>query len=149
MDGTRRARVSPSLCRCLEHWLDAGSGSCVLRRPDCAALVVEALQHFEGTRYEQISWVIMPNHVHVLFVLKHGHALERVLHSWKLFSARRINQIIGANGRVWQRDYFDRLVRGRDHFARCVRYIRNNPQQAKLELGEYVQFENDLAQEIK
>jgi REP element-mobilizing transposase RayT len=132
----------------IERWLDAGSGSCVLRRRDCAAYVAGALRHFEGMRYEQISWVIMPNHVHALFGLKHGHALAQVLHSWKLYSARHINRAIGASGRLWQRDYFDRLVRNYAHLARCVRYIRNNPVRAKLDPGEYLRFESDLARLI-
>jgi putative transposase len=132
----------------IERWIDAGNGSCVLRRPGCALLVAEALWHFEGTRYEQISWVIMPNHVHALFRLKHGYALERVLHSWKLFSALRINRIIGATGRLWQRDYFDRLVRNRDHLGRCMRYIRNNPIRARLDPGEFLLFENEIARQI-
>lgn len=132
----------------VERWLDAGHGSCLLRRPDCAAIVREALQHFEGERYEHVCWVIMPNHVHVIFVLAIGQSLERVLHSWKLYAARRINQAVGRTGNLWQRDYFDRLVRDQQHFARCVRYVRKNPEKAKLRPGEYILFESGLARQI-
>jgi len=48
----------------MERWLDAGYGSCVLRRSDRAAVVAEALCHFDGQRIVQIAWVVMPNHVH-------------------------------------------------------------------------------------
>jgi REP-associated tyrosine transposase len=34
----------------IERWLDAGNGSCVLRREDCARIVAEALRYFDGER---------------------------------------------------------------------------------------------------
>jgi hypothetical protein len=37
----------------IERWLDAGYGSCVLQRHDCAAVVAEALRHFDGERIAQ------------------------------------------------------------------------------------------------
>jgi putative transposase len=133
----------------MEQWLDAGHGDCVLRRPECATIVAAALSHFEGRRYQQLSWVVMPNHVHSLFALSTGAGLESVLHSWKRFTARRINELLGRQGTLWQRDYFDRLVRDEAHCARCVRYIRRNPEKARLRPGEYLLFENDMAREIE
>ena len=130
----------------IERWLDAGHGACVLRQAAGATIVAEALRYFEGTRCQMFSWVIMPNHVHVLFTLVAGHALEDVLYSWKIFSAGRINALKGATGQLWQRDYFDRLVRDAEHFGRCVRYIRKNPAKAGLKDGEYLLWESDLAQ---
>ena len=132
----------------MEVWLDAGHGACVLRRADCAAVVAEALRHFAGERYEPISWVVMPNHVHALFAFRADHTLESILHSWKLFSARRINARLGRKGPLWQRDYFDRLIRDHSHLARCVRYIRHNPEKAGLRPGEYLLFESELAKQI-
>jgi len=32
----------------MERWLDAGHGSCVLRRGDCAQIVSDTLQYFDG-----------------------------------------------------------------------------------------------------
>ena len=45
----------------MERWLDAGHGSCVMRRHDCAEVVAETLQHFEGERVVMISAVVIPN----------------------------------------------------------------------------------------
>ncbi len=53
----------------IERWLDAGHGSCSLRDGSCAESVGEALRFFDGQRCHQISWVVMPNHVHALFAL--------------------------------------------------------------------------------
>ena len=63
----------------MERWLDVGHGSCVLRRHDCATIVAEVLRHFDGDRVSQIAWVVMPNHVHAVFVLNRAWSLEKHL----------------------------------------------------------------------
>ncbi len=134
----------------MERWLDAGHGSCVLRRPECRAIVAGALRYFDGDRCAQLAWVAMPNHVHALFVLHGEWTLEKLLQSWKRHSARGINTLIGATGEsLWQKDYFDRLIRDRKHFENCVRYIRRNPAKARLSPGEYELYESPLAQAVE
>lgn len=132
----------------MERWLDAGHGACVLREPKYAEIVAETLRYFEEQRCVQWAWVVMPNHVHGLFTLQAGHALDELLRSWKLFSARRINEQLGSSGALWQKDYFDRIVRDAEHFARCVRYIRSNPEKAALREGEFLRWESELARGI-
>ena len=60
----------------LEEWLDAGHGSCALNQPECAELVVDAWKHFDGERYRLHSWVVMPNHVHLIVQMLGDHALS-------------------------------------------------------------------------
>jgi REP element-mobilizing transposase RayT len=133
----------------IERWLDAGHGSCILRRHDCAEIISQALRYFDGQRLAVISAVVMPNHVHALFVQNANWPLEKLLRSWKSFSSRKINLLLGRNGNLWQRDYFDRLVRDQKHFANCVRYIRRNPAKVRFQEGEYILFESELAQSIE
>lgn len=133
----------------IERWLDAGHGSCVLRRPDCGEIVAEALRYFDGQRLAIISNVVMPNHVHALFVQNANWPLEKLLRSWKSFSSRKINAVLGRDGSLWQRDYFDRLVRDEKHFGNCVRYIRRNPAKARLRDGEFVLYESEAARRIE
>ncbi len=124
-------RVS-ELARKVVAWEDAGMGSCWLRRADCAALVEAALRHSDGVRYELIEWCVMPNHVHVLIRLHKGRHFETIVRSWKNFTARRINALVGQGGRLWAPDYFDRLIRDEDHLFRARRYVRMNPVKAGL-----------------
>jgi putative transposase len=63
----------------MESWLDEGHGSCLLRQEKYAEVVAETLCHFDGDRIAMISFVIMPNHVHALFVQNPGWALEKDL----------------------------------------------------------------------
>jgi REP element-mobilizing transposase RayT len=132
----------------MERWLDAGYGSCLLRKPGNGEIVSNALHHFDGVRYLLISAVVMPNHVHVLFSLHREHGLKAVIQGWKGYTARVINQRRGCRGTVWARDYFDRLIRDTDHFTNCVRHIRRNPIKARLRPGSFVLNENDLARTI-
>ena len=129
----------------IERSLDAGNGSCLLRRPECAQVVAETLRHFEGERVAMISFVVMPNHVHALFVQNRKWPLEKLIHSWKRFTTRQINKLLGGSGSFWQRDYFDRLVRDEQHFGNCVRYIRRNPEKAKLPPSEFMLWQNEMA----
>jgi REP element-mobilizing transposase RayT len=68
----------------------------------------------------------MPNHVHVLIELKARDQLSKILHSWKSYTAKRINEVVGGSGEVWQKEYYDRLIRDSAHYQRTVRYIRKN-----------------------
>ena len=132
----------------LERWLDEGHGSCVFRRHDCATIVAETLRHFEGDRAVMISFAVMPNHVHALFVQNSEWPLEKLIRSWKGFTARQINKLLGRTGSFWQRDYFDRLVRDEKHFFNCVRYIRRNPQKANLGSKEFILWESPIVRDI-
>ncbi len=121
----------------IEAWLDAGEGSCALRDPAIRAMVQGALQHFDGERYDLGDFVIMPNHVHVLFRPRDGHPLGKILHSWKSFTAKKINAALNQTGACWQEDYWDRLIRNERHFAACQRYIAQNPVKAQLRDDEF------------
>ena len=54
----------------MEH-LDKGLGTCVLKRPRLSKIVADSLLYFNGNRYHIGDFVIMPNHVHLLFVRRH------------------------------------------------------------------------------
>ncbi len=122
----------------IEQYLDAGAGSCGLARPEIAEVVAGALRHFDGERYSLLAWCIMPNHVHVVFEPSSGNALADILHSWKSFTARRANEILGATGHFWQREYYDHLVRDPEDLDRVVRYVVENPHRAGLENWKWV-----------
>jgi len=124
----------------VERWLDAGSGSCLLRKPEYSGQVGDAFRHFDSVRYRMASFVVMPNHVHALFRLLEPHRLEQVVKSWKGYTAREINRRRGDLGAFWQEEYWDRIVRNAQDFERYRSYIERNPAEAKLKRGEYLYF---------
>jgi predicted dehydrogenase/REP element-mobilizing transposase RayT len=119
-----------------EKWLDQGSGSCVLAKPEAAKIVCDALHHFDGDRYVLDGYVIMPNHVHVLVKPADGHSLSDVLHSWKSFTSKEIKKLVGnVDEAFWQDENFDHLVRHGSSLERKRNYVRSNPVVAKLTQG--------------
>lgn len=115
--------------------LDQGHGECILQHAPCADAVEQALRFFDGQRYQLQSFVIMPNHVHVLVRLQQDWPLERVVQNWKERSAKGINAVRNTTGQVWQKGYFDRLVRSAEHHAYISHYITQNPAKAGLRHG--------------
>jgi len=89
----------------IEQFLDNGAGACHLRNPAIAEVMASTLCHFDQRRYRLFAWCIMPNHVHVVVRLFLGETLAAVVHSWKSFSAKQANRILGAHGAFWQREY--------------------------------------------
>jgi putative transposase len=131
----------------IEASIDAGYGSCILKEPTIAAMVENTLLFFEGQRYSLVAWVVMPNHIHVLFQPMNGWSVAKIVASWKKFTARRIfdclkeaNQEIGAPGigasRIWHREYWDRAIRNDRHFQQAREYIHLNPVKAGLVSNE-------------
>lgn len=116
----------------VDAWLDAGHGECFLRQPKIAKLVADALRFFDGHRYELRAWVVMPNHVHAVVRPHPPETLSRLLHTWKSFSSKQANKLLGRTGVFWQSESYDHLIRDDDDHARCVVYTVNNPVSAKL-----------------
>ncbi|HWA83558.1 MAG TPA: transposase [Fimbriimonadaceae bacterium] len=113
-------------------YVDRGHGQCFLRIPAVANLVQSTLLRFHAERYELLEWVVMPNHVHVLIEPRLNWSLDGILHSWKSYTAKKANQLLGRRGTFWYREYYDRWIRNEEHYARVVEYIAGNPVKANL-----------------
>ncbi len=138
-------RQDRALRQRVDDWLDAGHGSCLLRRPEAAACVVDTWRRFAGERYDLIAWVVMPNHVHVLVRVYENMDLGRIVQSWKSFTGRRIAPLTddrksrdgaqrsqAGDGGIWMREYWDRYIRDELHFDAILAYIHQNPVKARL-----------------
>jgi type I restriction enzyme R subunit len=110
----------------------------VLRRRELRNIVGDSLRHFDGDRYFMGDFIVMPNHVHLIVCLLGDTEIESQCASWKRFTARQINQKIGARGRFWQEESFDHLIRSSEQFEAIQRYIRNNP--ANLPQDHYLHY---------
>jgi REP element-mobilizing transposase RayT len=90
------------------------------------------------------AFVVMPNHVHGIIVISDvearaglkpaptdkWHGLSEIVRGFKTFSSRRINETRNNHGcPVWQRNYYDRVLRNGDELSRARAYTINNPLQ--------------------
>jgi REP element-mobilizing transposase RayT len=124
--------------RIVEQYLDNGAGACHLRRPEIASIAADALGHFDNKKYRLFAWCVMPNHVHVVVRLLPGNKLADVVHSWKSFTAKRANELLGRSGSFWQREYYDHLIRDEQELERAIRYVGANPAKAGLRDWKWV-----------
>jgi putative DNA methylase len=110
----------------------AASGPTYLAIPEVASMVVQCLNDGESKfqRYQLHSFVVMPNHVHIL--VTPTVTAERWLGPLKGFTAHQANRVIGRRDSFWQGESFDQLVRSPQEFDRIKRYIENNPVKAGL-----------------
>lgn len=95
------------------------------------------------------AFVVMPNHVHGIIVIVERdrtvgeglrpsptgverHGLPEIMRAFKSFSARRINEIRCTPGLpVWQRNYFEHIIRNDKSLDQIRQYIATNPQRWK------------------
>jgi REP element-mobilizing transposase RayT len=87
------------------------------------------------------AFVVMPNHVHGVIGLDESivgagfkpaptrrHGVPEIVRALKTFSARRINEMRHSPGApVWQRNYYEHVIRGDGELLRVREYIVNNP----------------------
>ena len=109
-----------------QRWLDEGAGACVLRKAEVRLAVERTIFRFNRIRYVIYACVVMPNHVHVLFMPFKGVEIPSLLKAWKGVSAREINRLTENDGSFWQGESWDHLVRSAKQFDRYRAYIRAN-----------------------
>ena len=121
------SQVSRDIGRRLEMYLDRGAGCCFLRNPSVTRIIVDNLRHFDPERYELFAFCVMPNHVHVVMRKNAGWHLDQILHSWKSYTSKKAQEVIGRQPFFWQRDYFDHTIRDEEEFWTTIKYVINNP----------------------
>jgi len=89
--------------------------------------------HYSHVRLD--AFQIMPNHAHgIIFIVGAGlkpaptptkrHGLPEIVRAFKTFSARRINESRRTPGEsIWQRNYYDRIIRDDNELNRIREYI--------------------------
>ena len=121
----------------LDAWLDGGLGSCVLRESRTAEMMQGALLRFGLRRYRLLAWVIMPNHVHVLFQPLNGWTVAKIVASCRNF--RRGRFAIGGH-KTGKRPVAlcgiesigTEYIRDAKHLAKAIEYTHMNPVKAGL-----------------
>ena len=106
----------------------AGSGPTYLQQPPIATLVMKQLQQVCGGSLH--AFVVMPNHVHLLCTPEQR--LPELVRKLKGPTAFHANKLLGRDGKFWQPEYFDRMVRNDREFLQIQRYIEWNPVKAGL-----------------
>jgi len=87
------------------------------------------------------AFIVMPNHFHAIAILdkdgadrfgnlslRKGHDLSEIVRGFKTWSARRVNEHEGNTGiPLWQRSFYDHIIRDDKDLESIREYIVNNP----------------------
>ena len=111
-----------------------------------AGRLVEAAWHQLPQRFPTVrcdALVILPNHVHGILLItcpdssgteRKAPALGHVVQAFKSISAIQVNRLLSRSGRpLWQRNYYEHIIRDDTSLDQIRRYIRNNPFNWKLD----------------
>jgi len=100
-----------------------------------AKLVIQTLHYLQDplNLYHLHAWVIMSNHLHILFTAQDETPLARITAALKNHTARQANGLLDRTGHPFsQHESYDRVVRNEAEFGRIWRYIERNPVAAHL-----------------
>lgn len=98
-----------------------------------ADMVLSALFFLRDKGYYRIyCFVIMPDHLHMIILPLKSRTLSEIMHSLKSYTAKKINDLLGRSGKVWQDGYYERVIRSEDDLREKAAYIENNPVRKKL-----------------
>jgi putative transposase len=104
----------------------------LLRIEDAAHLVLSSLQWLAAEKKMDLSAAaIMPEHVHFVSALGTS-SLAQLVHSFKSFTANKINTLLSRSGQFWQVQYHDHAIRKDEVLNDVVLYLLNNPVRAGL-----------------
>jgi putative transposase len=87
--------------------------------------------HYPSIKLDEYS--VMPDHFHGLIVITDfddgkRQALSEIVRGFKSFSSREVNRFNKTTGKtLWQRNYYEHVVRDEDDLNRIRQYISNNP----------------------
>ena len=117
-----------------DDFLDNGLyGNKYLTNSEIAEICKHSLHYPDKKDYKLICYCIMPNHVHLVFELNKGNkGISKIMQSIKRTSARKCNLIINREGKFWQDESYDRLVRDEKELFFIIRYVLMNPVNAGL-----------------
>ena len=114
---------------------------------NCGRIVDAVIQNIPEHLSVSIDhYVIMPNHVHLIAVITEDKALRAIHESpqqarsilskligyIKMNASKTIRQHYGEIS-VWQRGYFDHVIRNQEDYVALAEYIQTNPVRWKLD----------------
>jgi len=128
----------------MEQWLDREPAVRHLADARLAGEVVDSLYHFAGERYDLLAFVVMPSHLHWVFLPLEGWVSslgesaqvrtprERIVHSLNRYTGRECNRLLERTGSFWQHESYDHWVRDVEELERIILYVEGNPVKAGL-----------------
>ena len=113
---------------------DVGADSISARMVERTFL--EVIAQYEGV--EAPIFVVMPNHFHAIISISRADmesapTVSQIIQAFKRYSTVEYAKMVREgilppfDGQIWQRSFYDHVVRSQDDYDEIVRYIHENP----------------------
>lgn len=100
--------------------------------------IIKSFPESFGVRIDR--YIIMPNHIHLIMIisdsdvlrairespLHHRSALSKAVGYIKMNASKKIHKQFGITT-VWQRSFYDHIIRDKDDYEKIAKYMYNNP----------------------
>ena len=97
-------------------------------------LIEKSILFINQNENKVLEYIIMPNHIHLIIKLKNSEkSILKIVEDFKKFTTRNIKKDYGKI--LWQRSYYDKVIRNENQYIELLNYIRENP--IKWNLDEY------------
>jgi putative transposase len=108
----------------------------LLAQPEIVEILLDELRQAKLRRGWTVGrYVFMPDHLH-FFCAEGGDgptsALSQFVGQFKQWTSKRIATRVKAPQPIWQREFFDHLLRSNESYESKWIYVRDNPVRAKL-----------------
>ena len=100
-----------------------------LAQPTPAQIIIDSIRwHQERQHAHLLAFVVMPDHVHWVFVLGEERSLDQVVKGFASVTSRQIARGCALNARtVWQQEYHDHRLRSDERTWETMEYDHQNP----------------------
>ena len=122
--------------RLFQMELPVGNGLCAV--PEGNAIIHKWVRETER-KFPNIAidkYVIMPDHLHLIVTIKERHAGRSLPDVMRFFKTMTTNEYIRGvkdgtltpfDGKLWQKSYYDHVIRNQQDYNEIWQYIENNP----------------------
>ena len=126
--------------RIFQMELPVGNGLCAVPKTHTAgnSIIHSWLKETER-KFPNIAidkYVIMPDHLHLIVTINERHAGRSLPDVMRFFKAMTTNEYIRGvkdgvltpfDGKLWQKSYYDHVIRNQQDYNEIWQYIENNP----------------------
>lgn len=116
----------------------------------CQILIKNLEFYRNRMKFALHGYVIMPDHIHLLVTPRQPATVSDVMRNLKSYASKEIQEALAMRGPIWQRRFYDRVIRSEERFRRALDYIHLNPARAGLvrsardyEFSSYCFWEED------
>lgn len=78
------------------------------------------------------GYVVMPDHYHIILSLQGDGSISNIVRFVHSQSAIECRKTLNIPGRIWQRRFYDHVIRDEDDWLTKLNYTHNNPVEAGL-----------------